>query len=219
MERRRLLQLTAGTLAGLALPRAGWAACLPFPPDGETAFTVIRNGSKIGHHIIRFARREDRFTVRTDIAVEVSLLGATLYRYAHRAEETWTEGWLQALVSDTDDDGKLYRLRAERREGIFGGQVNGQRFTVSGYIIPTSLWHRDTPLSEALLDTVDGLVKISRGRFLGQEEVTVRGRAVAAKHYALEGQIERGLWYDLDCNLVRVAMLGRDGSQITLDLL
>jgi hypothetical protein len=219
MNRRGFLQLGSAVLAGLALPRKGWADCLPFPPDGETAFTVIRNGSKIGHHIIRFDRREGRFVVRTDIAIEVSLLGATLYRYEHRAEETWDAGWLHALVSDTDDDGRLYRLRAERREGIFGGLVNGQRFTVSGYIIPSSLWHRDTPLSEALLDTVDGLLKISRGRLLGQEEVPVRGRAVGAKHYALQGQIERELWYDLDCNLVRVAMLGRDGSQITLELL
>ena len=210
-------------------PAAG--ACPVFPADGELDFLVLRDGVAIGSHRIRFAREAGRFVVRSDIEIEAAPPGppgppgappgaapdAPPARYIHHAEEVWVGGWLHAVVSDTDDDGRLYRLRAERRDGIFQGIVNGTAFTVSGYIIPSSLWHRDTPASEALFDTVDGMVKVVRPRFVGRERVPVRGQPVEARHYALRGQIRRDLWYDADCNLVRAAWRARDGSRIVLE--
>ncbi len=121
------------------------------------------------------------------------------------------------MSSDTEDDGRRYRLRAERRDGIFQGTVNGSAFTVSGYIIPSSLWHRDTPVSEALFDTIDGMVKVVRARFIGRDRVPVGGKPVEAKHYRLRGQIQRELWYDADCGLVRAAWRTRDGARIVLE--
>ncbi len=61
------------------------------------------------------------------------------------------------------------------------------------------------------------MVKAVRPRLVGRERVPVGGRPVEAKHYALRGQIRRDLWYDADCNLVRVAWRARDGSEITLE--
>ncbi len=148
---------------------------------------------------------------------EVYRPGAPLFRFVHHADAVWADGWLHAVVSDTDDDGRHYRLRAERRDGIFQGSLNGRAFTVLGDIIPTSLWHRDTPASEALFDTIDGMVKLVRPRLIGAEQVPVGGKPVLAKHYALSGAFRRELWYDADCNLVRVAWLARDGSQIVLE--
>jgi hypothetical protein len=220
MERRRLLQLTGAALAAAllsGLPAGTARACQVFPPDGELDFLVLRHGTVIGTHRIRFARAQGRFVVRSDVEIEAGFPGVALARFVHHAEEVWVEGWLHAVVSDTDDDGRRYRLRAERRDGIFQGSVNGRAFTVSGYIIPSSLWHRDTPASEALFDTIDGMVKVVRPRLIGREQVPVGGKPIAAKHYALSGQLRRDLWYDADCNLVRVAWLARDGSQIVLE--
>ena len=217
MERRRLLQLSGAALATALLPAGPARADRVFPPDGEVDFMALRHGKVIGAHRIRFSRGNGRFVVRSDIEIEIRLLGAPLYRFVHHAEEAWVEGWLHAVVSDTDDDGRLYRLRAERRDGIFGGTVNGAAFTVSGYIIPTSLWHRDTPASEALFDTVDARVKVVRPRLVGSERVPVKGKPVEATHHALRGAFQRDLWYDADCNLVRVAWLARDGSEIALE--
>lgn len=214
--RRRALLLSAGGLAGTLLPAWPAAACRVFPLDGTLDFTVLRNGTAIGFHRIAFARRGGRFLVRSDIRFEVRRLGISARRYEHHAEETWTDGWLAGLVSDTDDDGRLYRLRAETRGGVFQGKVNGRAFTVSGYIIPSSLWHRDTPAVEALLDTADGFVKTVRGRRLGQDEIMVKGRAVRADHYALSGEINDQLWYDADCALARVTRIGHDGAAIEL---
>lgn len=217
--RRRMLQLAAGGLAGALLPALPAAACRVFPRGGALDFTVLRGGQAVGMHRIRFAHRNGRFIVRTDVDFEVRRLGTVAYRYSHHAEEIWTEGWMTAVVSDTDDDGRRYRLRAETRNGIFQGRVNGMRFTVSGYIIPSSLWHRDTPAVEALFDTTDGLVKLVRGRRLGRDEIRVKGRAVRADHYALSGELNHHLWYDADCTLARVSRIGRDGAPIALEQL
>jgi hypothetical protein len=217
MRRRSALKLAGGAAAAALLPALPARACQPFPADGEIDFMVLRHGQVIGGHRIRFTRDSGDLVVRSDIEVRLSLLGTTLFRFVHHAEEVWREGWLHAVVSDTDDDGARYRVRAERVDGIFQGKVNGAAFTVSGYIIPASLWHRDTPAVEILFDLVDARPKVIRGRLLGEEEVRSRGRAVTAKHYVLTGQLQRELWYDLDCNLVGAAFPARDGSRITLE--
>ena len=218
MDRRTTLKLAGGALAGPLLPAGPAFARRPFPDDGAIHFSVLRQGGAIGEHAIRFTHENGRFIVRTDVMFDAGAPGVRLYRYEHHAEEVWIDGWLHAVTSDTDNDGQLYRLRAERRGGVFGGTINGRAFTVSGYIVPSSLWHRDTPASRALFDTADARVKIVRGRLLGTDEVAVYGKPVSANHYALSGQIQRDLWYDSECNLVRAAFLGRDGSGITLEL-
>lgn len=227
LDRRGALRALAAAGACALGARAGAAsACEIFPPDGGRHFLILRQGQVVGHHRIAFSRpapsaagptRQEDFVVRSDVEIRAGLLGTTTYLFTHHAEETWRDGWLHALISDTDDEGRRYRVRAERRQGIFAGAVNGAAFTVSGYIVPSSLWHHDTIASEALLDTTDGRVKIVRARLLGEEEVSVAGRSVAARHYALEGQIQRQLWYDDACRLVRAAYLARDGTWLTLE--
>ncbi len=222
MRRRRFIGFGIATIvaAGTLLPEPAAGACPVFPAEGELDFLVLRRGVVIGTHRIRFAREAGRFVVRSDIEFETTPPGppgAAPARYVHHAEEVWVGGWLHAVVSDTDDDGRRTRLRAERRDGIFQGAINGSAFTVSGYIIPSSLWHRDTRFSETLFDTVDGRLKIVRPRFIGRDRVPGPGGRVEAKHYALVGELRRELWYGLDCGLVRAAWRARDGARIVLE--
>ncbi len=228
MTRRTVLAaMAASGLSAAGLSRRAQAACAIFPPDGVREYLILRQEQVAGRHRIAFSRPQPRsagpapgqeglFVVRSDVEIQVGLLGTDSYRFVHHAEETWRDGWLDALVSDTTDDGRRYRLRAARRGGIFTGTANGSAFTVSGYIIPSSLWHRDTVATQTLLDTTDGRVKVVRPRDLGPEEVPRGGQMVTAQHYVLEGQIQRQLWYDEDCRLVRAAYLARDGSWLTL---
>ncbi len=222
MHRRKLLALTAATAAAallpaMLLPLRAAGVCPVFPADGTLDFLVLRHGVAIGTHRIRFARENGRFLVRSDVEIEIVLPGAPPARYTHHAEEIWVAGWLHSVVSDTDDDGRRHRLRAERRNGIFQGAIDGAAFTVSGYIIPSSLWHRDTPISEALFDTADARMKRVRARLIGRDWVPGPNGRVEAKRYELLGEWRRELWYDLDCNLVRAAWRARDGSRIVLE--
>lgn len=221
MQRRQALRLLGGTAAGLTLTPAALVApagaCELFPQDKGWRFLVLRHGNVIGEHLFTFSRRDGDFVVEVAIDIAVDLLGITVFRFTHRAEEVWRKGWLQALTSATDDDGRLWRVRAERRDGALRGQVNDVGFDVSGFVVPASLWHRDTTKSQALLDTIDARVKVVRAKALGEERVEADGSTVEAKHYSLTGQIEREVWYDADCAIARVTFPARDGSLITLE--
>jgi hypothetical protein len=207
----------AGAGAALVLPATRARAQRLFPADGRVDFAGRRLGATAGTYRFRFAHQPGLFTVRTDIDVDVRAGGAPLWRYVHHAEEVWRDGWLDTVVADTNDDGRRYQVRAERQAGIFTGTVNGAAFTVSGYIIPASLWHRDTPDSEFLFDTVDGRVKVVRSTLVGSEDVPVGKATVSARHFSIIGEIVRDVWYDTECSLVRIILPGRDGVPIVFD--
>jgi len=222
MQRREALRLIGGAATGAGLAAgSGWgtarAACELFPREAGWRFLVLRHDNVIGEHLFTFSRRGGDFVVEVAIDIAVDLLGITLFRFTHRAEEVWRDGWLQSLVSATDDDGSLWRLRCERRDDALRGTVNDVGFDVSGFVIPASLWHRDTPRTQVLFGTIDGRTKVINSEALGAETVTAGGRQVAARHFRLTGELERDVWYGDDCGIARVTFPARDGSLITLE--
>jgi len=218
MRRRRALTLLAASTAWLGAGLAGRpaAACDYYPRVAAWDFLVLRHGNVIGEHHFAFSRRGKDFVVEVTIDIAVDLLGVTVFRFTHRAEEVWRDGWLHSLITATDDDGQLWRVKAERRDGALRGHVNDVGFDVSGFIVPASLWHRDTRQSRALLSTIDGRMKVVNAVALGSEQVTAGGGAVTAEHYRLTGELERDVWYGPACDIAKVTFPARDGSLITL---
>ena len=217
LSRRAAIGLAGSAFAALFLPPRRAVAKRVFPASGEVEFVARRQGRVVGFHRFRFAREPGAFIVRSDIALDVRTGGATLWRFVHHTEEIWRGGWLDAVVSDTDNDGRRFQVRAAREDGIFTGTVNGAAFTVSGYIIPSSLWHRDTTDSQTLFDTVDGRVKVVRSELIGREDVPASGASLSARHFAITGSLTRDIWYDDDCRLVRIAWSGRDGVPVVFE--
>ncbi len=220
--RRRALRLTGGAMlaplaSGLSLAASPAAGVELFPQDSAWRFLVLRHGNVIGEHRFDFSRRGDDFVVEVAIDIAVDFLGITLFRFTHRAEEVWRDGWLHALTAATDDDGQLWRIRSARSEGALRGTVNDVGFDVSGYVVPASLWHRDTPRSQVLFSTIDGRVKVVNSAALGEDAVPVAGRARPARHFRLTGELERDVWYAEDCSIAKVTFPARDGSLITLE--
>src|SRR3546814_12468527 len=97
-----------------------------------------------------FSRRGDDSVVEVAIDIAVDVLGITVFRFTHRAEEVWRGGQLWSLVSDTDDDGNRWRVQAERRNGMLRGSVNGAGSEAHGPIPTDSLWHPDPTKTPAL---------------------------------------------------------------------
>ncbi len=219
MKRRNALKLSLAAGAGLLVSALPARACRVFPADEQLEFEILRAQHRVGWHRIGFSRATGVLVVRSDSDLILGAAPSPAYRFAQHVEETWRDGWLSGLVADTNDDGVRWKIRAERdAQGIFTGIVNGLTFTVSGYAIPSSLWHRDTPRQEALLDLVDAQIKLVRSRLVGREGILAGGRTVTARHYELYGELRRSLWYDDDCRLVRAAIPGRDGTLHTLRL-
>jgi hypothetical protein len=212
-----LLLLFVFLLADSGAP-ASTATCRPFPRDGERVFHIVRHDQVLGETRYHFTRRHQSLIVRIDSAFAIGPAGAPLYSFEHHSEEIWRDGRLRVVTSDTRENGERWRLRMDWDGQQLAGTVNGASLAVSGLVVPTSLWHRDTPKSEVLFSVVDGMVRPIRVYSLGSREVSVDGRVYAAEGYILTGSFERKVWYDEECQLVGAAFLGYDSREVTMEL-
>ena len=88
--RRGLLALP---MALAAVPAGVLPLALAAAPAGrlpaELRFRVVRQGSAIGTHRVVFAEAGGVLTARTEVAIAVTLLGVTVFRFSHHFEEAW----------------------------------------------------------------------------------------------------------------------------------
>jgi len=201
------------TLAG-----SSYAACEIFPNPGERVFSILRDDVVVGSHRFRFDRHKEKFVVRVDTEAAWTSRSGLDYRLTHHSEEIWVDGWLDSLVSDTKDNHSALRVRFSRSEEGFRGATNGRPRNVSGYLIPSSLWHHDTRQTRYLFSTTRGRLRQVSAYFLGEEEVLTGHGRISAKGYTIYGELLREVWYDADCNLVRAAIPAPDGSTMILEL-
>jgi hypothetical protein len=210
--RRRFAQ--AGSATALWLLPALTAAARLFPGPGEAAFRVLGRDGELGRHSYRFAVSAGTFEAQVDSEIALPTGAGGQRSYSHHSREVWRDGWLDELVSDTKDGEARWRLRAQRSRGALRGERNGQGFSTSGYLITTALWHPDTPLMEALIDSVDGEVKPIRGFKQEDEDFAIAGQTVTATRYLIYGSLERVVWYDGERRLVRFIAPAPDGSPL-----
>lgn len=203
MRRRRFLTgssmlAAAGFAPSLAL------ACRFFPADVTDRYVAWQAQRAVGRQVITFTREPGRFLVDVRTGMRFTVPGIGEISYEHESRETWNTGWLHALDSRTLIDGRVQEVHAERRGASL--MVEGtdiRRFQISTYVVPSSLWHRDSRLVEAFIDVERGNILSVRPRYLGKETLEQGGGVVEAHRYALRGQIDREAWYDSDCVLVR----------------
>ena len=172
------------------------AICRPFPKDGERVFSIVRHDQVVGEARYEFRRTEERLFVRVDVSYALGPAGAPLYKLEHHSEESWENGRLVAMISDTEENGRRWRLRLDWDGEQLGGKSNQVDLAVSGLPVPSSMWHRDTPKSEALVSSIDGFVRPLSVHPLGRRTMVAGGREIEADGYILIGALERTLWYD-----------------------
>ena len=183
------------------------------PPENRLPFRVLRDGDRLGTHVVSFSQEGDQLTVDIAIDLEVRFAFLTAFRYRHRNREVWQGGRLIALDTETDDDGTAYRVSA--RGGADGLEVDGSagRFTAPADVIPTSYWKRDIVEQVRVLDTQrGGLVDIAVQPG-GLEQVQVRGRTIGARRYTFTGGLQLSAWYSEAGQWVKLAFMAR-GSTI-----
>jgi hypothetical protein len=202
MQRRRFLSGSAA-LTGMGLGRDAWA-CRLFPADVRDRYVAWQGDKKVGWQTFSFQRESGQFVA--DIKMEVDFItaesGAVSYRHVSR--EVWKTGWLQALESRTRIGTREQVVHAQRRDGslVVGGS-DVRPYRLSTYIVPSSLWHRDSRLVDALIDVENGMIRLVQPSFVGNEALAQGGGVVEASRYSIRGQLAREAWYDADCVLVR----------------
>jgi hypothetical protein len=142
-------------LAACPLVLAAFAAA---PVRAEDyAFKVFCNGNQVGYHEVHVRHEEDETDVDIDAHIDVTMAGIEVYRYRHRSHEVWRDGKLEALNSETDDDGAAESVAVHAGDnGMLVVETNQGSREVSPDILPTDLWNPDVLGKHELLDTESG---------------------------------------------------------------
>jgi hypothetical protein len=180
----------------------------------EIRFTVHRNGSPVGEHIVRFVRDGDDLEVVARFAVSIDVLFFTAYRYAYESRSRWRDGCLQALAAEIDDDGDRYRVTAARDGDrlLIDGPLGRQNAALG--IFPTDHWNAGVLGAGEVLNTLTGRVNRVEIVDRGATEVNVNGATRSARHFAYTGDLTTEVWYDAAGRWVKLRFAGSDGSTI-----
>lgn len=188
-------------------------------PTGTFVYQVTRDGEVVGEQRADFERRDDALSVITDVRINVTLLGISVYDFTQRIEEKWAQGVLMEFRSDTDDDGNRRNVVLARSGERLVGTYDDKKRDLPGYLIPSTLWNSAAVGHSALLDTVRGRERDIRVEDKGIEQLTLPIGKVQARHYIFSGEFNREVWYDEAGVLVAGQMEAKDGSIIRQELL
>jgi hypothetical protein len=215
----RRLALASALFLSLLAPAFAEALSPETAPTGTFVYKVMRDGDVVGEQRADFERRGTDLSVISDVRINVTLLGISVYDFTQRIEEKWSQGVLVELRSDADDDGNHRVVRLTRNGERLVGSYDGKQRDLPGYLIPTTLWNSAAVGHSAVLDTVRGRERDTRVEDKGMEQLTLPIGTIQARHYIFTGEFNREVWYNESGVLVAGQFEAKDGSIIRQELL
>ena len=211
LDRRLFL---SGACASLCLPEAA-SANMRIPEGGRLAFSVLREGSDIGAHVLTFARSGDEVTVQVAIDLVVRLGPVPVYRYEHRATEIWNGAAFRSLEAQTKDDGKRLTVKAQRlANAVSVESSNKGNYAAPANALPSTHWNRRM-LDGPFFNTQTGELLSNAVTPRGSTTVeTSAGRKINVRRFEIVGPITLETWYDDQQTWAGLQFKGKDGSQI-----
>lgn len=179
-------------------------------PEPALSFRVERGGSPIGTHTIQFTQVGDDLHVAIDINLAVSFGPITVFRYAHTNRETWRDGKLVAIETETDDDGRRFSVSGKATDKGFevASSENGT-FIAPASIIPTSYWNPATIEQTELLDTQRGRIINVQVTETATREALADGARIPVREYEMTGDLKLKLWYSPQMEWLNVIFRAR----------
>ncbi|SEB13745.1 DUF6134 family protein [Variovorax sp. YR216] len=183
-----------------ALVLAFTAACAFGGGSAEGAewrFRVLLDGVAIGEHRFSVTRTEDERRVVSEADFLVKFLGIPVYRYRHRASESWRGDCVTQLSAFTDDDGKVSQVRVRAGgDGRLDVTVNGASRSLSGCTMTFAYWNPALRQQTRLLNPQSGVEERVHIHRVGEGALDVRGEPVVAQHWRIEGPVAPlDVWY------------------------
>ncbi|MDD7911036.1 MULTISPECIES: DUF6134 family protein [Pseudovibrio] len=177
-------------------------------------FTVERDGKPIGTYTTRFSGSEANLNVSVDMRLRARFLGIPVYRFNYSANERWSNGTLQALEVDLNNNGEKKDLAGKRQGNKFVWTANGENRSVSGNIFPSNHWNPGVLQQRRVLNTLTGKISNVSIRNRGTEQLQCENRTINATRYQYTGQIDTEAWYDSRGRWVGLRFKAQDGSTI-----
>lgn len=209
-----LKSLAALAIVLSALTVGADAAAPASSPEPALSFRVERGGTPIGTHTINFTQVGDELHVAIDINLAVSFGPITVFRYAHTNRETWRDGKLVAIETETNDDGQLFSVSARMTyAGLEVTSSENGTLIAPEYIIPTSYWNPATVEQTQLLDTQRGRIINVRVNETTTREALADGARIPVREYEMMGDLKLKLWYSPQMEWLNVIFRAR-GSDV-----
>jgi hypothetical protein len=177
-------------------------------------FVVTRDGAQIGTCEVRLQRDGAETSAHTATHIAVKFAGITLYRFDQIEKERWRDGRLLQMIAETNDDGTSHSVVAARRDDAISVTADGRMLKLDPTVIPATFWNEDLTRRTTALNPNDGTLMRFSVESHGEGLVLIAGRRETARHYSIKGRFSQDVWYDADGRLVKVQLLGSDGSTI-----
>ena len=183
-------------------------------------FHVYRNGTKIGHHSVKFSKSKDvLINVDINIVLNVKFIGVNIYKYTHQNNEKWK------YSSDNKNSSGLKFISLSTttniNDEIMFCDEKIELYENEKYIFPTSYWNssflkRDL-FSLEVYNTQECSFFDLKIKRLADEKIY--DKSLTASRYKLFGKTNQGnvldidIWYDKTGKWVKMIFL-KDGSEI-----
>ena len=217
VPRRALLRAAFAGAISCAIPRLACAETAIVLPTaaGNRRFTVLYKGKKIGAHTVLYSPATGETRVNTEIRLLVKVAFLTLFAFRHRSEETWRDGRLMSLNSETVEHGETLDVQgAATPEGFRVVSKGGPFIASAATLTSNSLWTPAVLEQETLVDAQHGGVIGVSARKFADEEIVIGTRKVRVTRYTfITPYLAGSIWYDEEDLWVR-GEFEREGSKI-----
>lgn len=197
LSRRTFCKLALGAF-GVAPAHANAAdiSLLSTVPERRLRFDVIGLGQIIGGHEVLIEGTAAAFVVRSDVDIDVSALGVSLFTYRHSGTEAWKEDRLVAFESESRGDERVDRVVGRATEAGF--EVKGRKGVVlaPADIMVGSFWTRRMMSRAVLLDPQKGVLEEQVIHGLDRAAWDVRGNRRPVTVYRLSSILNGEIAYD-----------------------
>jgi hypothetical protein len=198
----------------IVAPAIALSAAETEPAAATINFTVMRNGDQIGTTTMRISRDGAGTLAEIVTHIAVKIAHITVYHYDQSETESWVDGKLVKMNSQTDDNGRRHKVSVTRSGDILSVDADGKVVEVDPAIIPVSLWNASLMRQTTAISPLDGALTPVSVVDHGEEPLVLQGRPTTAHHYSVRTSFPQDVWYDREHQLIKVEMRGSDGSKI-----
>jgi len=220
-RRSKLLEtLVAACLSIVILLATGPLFAAPAASDEVASgsawkFRVYLDDKEIGYHHFYLAETGHTRQLKSVASFEYSLMFVRLFHYEHENHEIWKGDCLQSVDSQTDSNGKPFRVNGRRAAGEFRVTANGGEESLPECVMSFAYWNPSFLEQSSLLNTQDGEfleVEVSEPVF---EQLEVGGTQLPSWRYHLAaGALKLDLWYSTDSKWLALESEVRGGRML-----
>ena len=169
--------------AAIALAAPGLSVATPTVKD-ELTFAVSLDDQLIGVHRFRIADEGAMRVVASEATFDVRILRVPVYRYRHSNTETWQNGCLQRIDSETDANGTSYAVDLSKTTTGYRIVTPNETQTYQGdCLMSFAYWDQRFLRQQRLLNTQTGELIAVEVQSLGESERKIANRTVPVRGF------------------------------------